>query len=291
MKISLLGLGEELGLPSFKNNRQNFETRLLDAIEAKFNKQNKVIKVNTFSYMFNKSWHMTAILKSNLNLNELEILRRVGNDFAKKESLMMHLFSPKIKKQTYNDITLNSFLQNPNVILYDIGMNDFMYYCGTNVVASHIILHKNKPAKKVLENDQVYINAINGVKENIKEILKINPNSKIYILGFSLKIYVPKFIYFLYKHTRIYKELNKAINKWNNMLKELESNNIIFLDLSIYQNKEEALAKIPNMITIGKASYNSFPYLGPNQLIKEFKNDNIHLKEKAKEINYLKKMF
>lgn len=38
MEVSLLGLGEELGLPSRKHNKQNFETRLLDAIEKELSK-------------------------------------------------------------------------------------------------------------------------------------------------------------------------------------------------------------------------------------------------------------
>ena len=288
MEVSLLGLGEEFGLPSFKNNRQNFETRLLDSIEKELSKKYQVNKLNTFSYMFNKSWHISSIIKNNLTLNELEQLRRIGNEFAKKESLPMRVFSPRIVKETKSDKTLASFLSNSNVILYDIGMNDFMYYAGTNVVASHILFHKNKKAKQVLENDQIYLDTIKGVKENIDLILKQNPHSKIYVLGFSLKIYVPKFIYKIYKHTKVYKHLNKYINKWNNMLKELDD--ITFIDLSLYNSKEEALAKIPETIIVGKNYSNDTPYIGIKGMIEDLENDSIHIKEKERQIDYLKKI-
>lgn len=288
MEVSLLGLGEELGLPSFKNNRQNFETRLLDSIEKELSKKYQVNKLNTFSYMFNKSWHISSIIKNNLTLNELERLRRIGNEFAKKESLPMRVFSPRIVKETKTDKTLASFLSNSNVILYDIGMNDFMYYAGTNVVASHILFHKNKHAKKVLDDIKVYNDTIKEVKKNIDLLLKVNPHSKIYVLGFSLKIYVPKFIYKIYKHTKVYKYLNKYINKWNNMLKELD--NVTFIDLSIYNSKEEALAKIPETIIVGKNYSNNTPYIGIKGMIEDLENDSIHIKEKERQIDYLKKI-
>ena len=288
MEVSLLGLGEELGLPSRKHNKQNFETRLLDAIEKELSKKYNVNKINTFSYMFNKSWHISSILSNNLNLNELEKLRRIGNDFAKKESIPMRIFSPRIVKETKSDETLSSFLSNSNVILYDIGMNDFMYYCGTNVVASHILIHKNKRAKKVLDDIKVYNDTINEVKKNIELLLKVNPNSKIYVLGFSLKIYVPKLVYKSYKRSKLYKELNKDINKWNNMLKEL--NNVTFIDLSLYQNKEDALSKIPETIVVGESFSNDLRHIGIEGMIKDLKEDKIHTKESKKEIEYLKNM-
>lgn len=288
MEVSLLGLGEELGLPSRKHGKQNFETRLLDIIEKKLNKDYQVNKVNTFSYMFNKSWHMTSIIKNNLTLNELEKLRRIGNEFAKKESLPMRIFSPKIIKETKSDETLSSFLQKPNVILYDIGMNDFMYYSGTNVVASHVLIHKNKAAKKVLDTDKVYNDVIKEVKKNINLLLEINPYSKIYVLGFALKIYVPKGIYKLYKHSKLYKELNKDLAKWNNMLKNLD--NITFIDLSLYKNKEDALNKIPEIIVVGKSYDNDFNHIGLTGMIKDLSEDKIHAKEAKKEIKYLKQM-
>lgn len=288
MKVSLLGIGEELGLPSRKHHKQNFETRLLDSIEKELRKKYQVNKLNTFSYMFNKSWHISSILKNNLTLDELERIRRIGNDFAKKESLAMRIFSPKIKKETKENINLSTFLSNNNVILYDIGMNDFMYCCGTNVVASHILLHKNKQAKKILENEQVYLDVINGVRENIELLKKINPNSKIYVLGFSLKIYVPKFIYKLYKNTKIYKELNKALYKWNNMLKELED--IIFIDLELYNSKEEAINKIPPNILVGSKYSNHIEHTGISGMINDLENDSIHIKEKERQIGYLKKI-
>ena len=288
MEVSLLGLGEELGLPSRKHNKQNFETRLLDKIEEELTKKYQVNKLNTFSYMFNKSWHMSSIIKNNLNLSELEKLRRIGNNFAKKESLPMRIFSPKIIKETRSDETLSSFLNKPNVILYDIGMNDFMYYCGTNVVASHILIHKNKAAKKVLDQDRVFINTLNGVKENIDLLKKVNPNSKIYVLGFSLKIYVPKLVYKTYKKSKLYKELNKNIDKWNNMLKEL--NGITFIDLSPYKNKEEALAEIPHTILIGESYNNDLKHIGITGMIKDLMKDKVHTKESKKEIEYLNEM-
>lgn len=288
MEVSLLGLGEELGLPSRKHNKQNFETRLLDKIEEELTKKYQVNKLNTFSYMFNKSWHMSSIIKNNLNLSELEKLRRIGNNFAKKESLPMRIFSPKIIKETRSDETLSSFLNNPNVILYDIGMNDFMYYCGTNVVASHILIHKNKAAKKVLDQDRVFINTLNGVKENIDLLKKVNPNSKIYVLGFSLKIYVPKLVYKTYKKSKLYKELNKNIDKWNNMLKEL--NDVTFIDLSPYKNKEEALAEIPHTILIGESYNNDLKHIGITGMIKDLMKDKVHTKESKKEIEYLNEM-
>ena len=288
MEVSLLGLGEELGLPSRKHNKQNFETRLLDSIEKKLSKKYEVKKLNTFSYMFNKSWHMTSIIKNNLDLNELEKLRRIGNNFAKKESFAMRVFSPKIKKETKSDETLATFLSNSNVILYDIGMNDFMYHCGTNVVASHILIHKNKKAKEVLDQDKVFNDTIKEVRKNIDLLLKMNPNSKIYVLGFSLKIYVPKVIYKTYKKSKLYKELNNNINKWNNMLKELD--HTMFIDLSIYNTKEEALNKIPDIILVGESCKNNFKHIGIKGKIKDLEEDQIHTKEAQKEIKYLSKM-
>lgn len=285
--VSLIGIGEELGLPSFKNNKQNFETRLLDKIEEKLKEKNEVYQINTFSYMFNKSWHINYILKNNLNLIELEKLRRIGNRFAKKESIMMNIFSPKIKYEKMPNKNISELITNENVILYDIGMNDFMYYSNQNVVASHILKKQNKKAKDILENDEIFNRVLNDVKENIDNILKINNNSSIYIMGFSLKVYVPHFIYNLYKNKKTYNYLNKYIDKWNNLLKSLENNNVHFVDLSPYNNKEEALKDIPNYIKIGKSSNNILKgSLGLQGFINDMKKDE-HLNERETQIKYL----
>lgn len=291
MKISLIGLGEELGLPSLKNNKQNFQTRLLDAIDDKYKKSYEIEKINVFSYMFNKSWHLDSILKNNLTLNELEKIRRIGNECAKKESLMMNIFSPRIEKTDYDDKRIIDAIENKNIIIFDVGMNDFMYYTKNNVVASHILLYKNKSANNVLKDENVFNKVFNDVKSNLDNILKINNNSSIYILGFSLKFYVPGFVYNLYKNKRLYNHLIPYIDKWNGMLKTLENDNIHFINLDLYNSKEEAIEDIVPKITLGNiSSSNKFKMTnnGIDGMINDFNNNPTD--ETTKEIKYLEKI-
>lgn len=291
MKISIIGLGEELGLPSLKNNKQNFQTRLLDAIEDKYKKTYEIEKINIFSYMFNKSWHLDSILKNNPTLNELEKIRRIGNECAKKESLMMDIFSPKIEKTDYQNKRIIDVIENKNIIIFDVGMNDFMYYTKNNVVAAHILLYKNKSANNVLRDENIFEKVFNGVKSNLDNILKINKNSSIYILGFSLKFYVPGFVYSLYDNKRLYKQLIPYINKWNSMLKTLESDNIHFIDLDSYNSKEEAIKDIIPKITLGNiSSYNKLKTTdkGIDGMINDFINNPTN--ESMKETKYLEEI-
>ena len=291
MKISIIGLGEELGLPSLKNNKQNFQTRLLDAIEKKYKNEYEIEKINIFSYMFNKSWHLDSILKNNPTLNELERIRRIGNECAKRESFMMDVFSPKIEKTDYENKRIIDVIENKNVIIFDVGMNDFMYYTKNNVVAAHILLYKNKNANNVLRDENIFERVFNGVKSNIENILKINKNSSMYILGFSLKFYVPGFVYSLYDNKKLYNQLMPYINKWNSMLKNLENNNIHFINLDLYNSKEEAIKDIVPKIELGDTSdYNKLPTTdsGIDGIIKDFIEHPTN--ESMKETKYLKKI-
>lgn len=192
----------------------------------------KIELINAFSLMINKTEHIDSFLANNLSLKEIKLLQ-VYSAISAFEKVMQDIHLPKffakignIYKLVYKTnkedekIKITTMLKNASepVLIYSSGANDLMRYCGANPFSLKSD-YKNRDKKpnynytlEKIQEPQFIESILARVRENFDNILAINNNSDIYVLGAYIPPSLDK------EETKIF---NDVIIKYNACLKKL----------------------------------------------------------------------
>ena len=184
------------------------------------------------SLKYNKADHINSYLRNNLSLKEIKELNKAGFKYELSKYLKDNhipcnellgnlgsiLFCDSINEE--DDIYITDQLSqssNP-IVIYSCGSNDLMFRANTNPSSlqkydkTGSLTEEYLYAESVMNNEKELDKIINKIENNFKNILKLNPNTKIY----TLSIYVPKKI-----NNEDYDIFINAINMYNKKLEEL----------------------------------------------------------------------
>lgn len=188
--------------------------------------------INVFSQMFNKAEYINYLLESNLSLEDIKDLQINGMIYS-LEKVMEYFHLPKflgkvgyINKLLYrsqkgdNGIYLTDALQDAKepIVIYSCGANDLSREVGNksfDIRRDYKNRDKNMNYEYTLyklQDPKTVKTVINKVEGNINNILTLNSNSDICVLGLFIPLSIKK------KSMNIFKY---AIEKYNEDLMEL----------------------------------------------------------------------
>lgn len=213
--------------------------------------------IDSSSLRYNKVSHIDMLLDHNVSLEELKELNNAGANLA-IQALAKQLNLPeflqngagqigesileqKILEQD-KDIYISDLLKETKkpIFIYSSGANDLMFLVNANPASlkkydsDGNISPKYIYAKEHMEDENTIEQIMNGIENNWKHILAINPSTKI----IALSIYVPHSL-----QSEEYKDFAQAIKIYNEKLKQLcEKYNTVYINeeqLGTIYNKDD----------------------------------------------------
>lgn len=202
--------------------------------------------VDCSSLKYNKTSHVNYVLKNNLSIEEFKRVNNEATNAAISKVVSDLGINSQILQNAVGKIGEMAFKQKINngdnnkhisdmlkesyhpIVIYSSGANDLMYLLNCNPMSLKKYddnlneTDQYKYAMSVIEDSNTIDSVINGIDENIKNILAINPDAHIYVLS----IYKPKSL-----RKNEYHEIAEFIDKYNEALKELcGKRNIRYID-------------------------------------------------------------
>lgn len=169
--LLIVGLGDEKGV----NYKKNVLMILRDALQS----SNYDIKViDAFSSYFNKCRHIDSYLNNNVSTYELSLINMYGTREKIKESNNLlskpisYIASKTVKTANEEFLFLSSEINKNEqpVIIYSCGFNDLIELTNT---------YKSEKANIIKDR----------CSKNVENILKLNNNSKICMVGSNINMY------------------------------------------------------------------------------------------------------
>ena len=216
--LLIVGLGDNRGV--------NFEKNVLLLLKEALDSNDYDIKtIDTFSILLNKSRYIDYYLKHNISTEQLKKIQMYGTENEIKYlsgnknfgTLLGVMGSYLIKDANEENLYISDELKNSNkpIVIYSSGISDIMYE--TQIITPNS-REKNNVKKynfnslmKTNEQEQAMNNVIDGNKRNIENILGLNEDAKICVLG-------------LHNYSNANKSFNKFILNYNERLKEVCKN-------------------------------------------------------------------
>lgn len=265
-KIEIFCGISSLGIPNTTDNKDNYG--YLDYVQEYL--ESKDYETNSINFSFldhNYTWNFNKIFNKNYYLSEIRNIQIRSIDNLRNTNLLFKLIVPKryqkkLKKMD-KDLKITDTYKESNkpIFLYNTGINDMFIFMNGGPVE---LLNKDIRRNIGTNLDNYIYQAISNVRENIKLLLKLNPNVQIYVLGiynsFILKLIdtIYKFQDLRIKNNPLPENLLLYIeNKFNYYLEELcnEFPNTHFINLAFYNIPCERLDFHPSRegnILIGK---------------------------------------
>ena len=273
-KTTLVSLNDSL-LQNLNKHSFKKEDIIVNKVQKIINKNN-LLTIDCGSLFLNKQHNITEFLKNNLSIKEIKSTQ-IESIYLSRRSFFKYFISTELTKYynfEENDQNIHisdSIKESKNVgILLSCVANDLMNLLGidpiTYVLTKINIFNKSNKIKilnMLLDDVEIRKKTIEGLKNNIEEILGINPNSKICVFG----IYKPKML----------------PNKFKEIIEDI---NIKVKDLAISYNQSYIdINKIKSKLFDFHPNKKGYDYISntvAEELIKRFNNDSHNKKHMFK---------
>lgn len=269
--MNIIGLNESLGIPfRYKGSIKSMHDHIIEGVYQNL-KDDTNFYLNAFSMFFNKTHHIKDIITHNLNVKEIKLLIKYGNDAARnnfftKVAIPKSLGNiDKIKENDCNHHIVDILSKNHNLILYACGVNDIMYEmnaCFYNVLFDK---ERKKKALDMLKKNDMIEHTLKKVEENFKIFLSINPNTTIFVFNFSIDLYCPNLILKINQNWNSMNILRDFVERYNNSLKELvDKYHFVYIDnrkqFNIKKRTKELITFISTYPLEKNKKFNDFEY-------------------------------
>lgn len=227
-KLLLIGGIDSIGVPYTRDNKNKIShfTIIKDYL-LKVYKNSKFIDLYCMS-KYNTTQYISKLLNQNLTLEELKRNQIESIDICRKQGIFQFIQLSKNMKSYYtineNDKNIrisDEIRKNNTLFIYSCGTNDFLESNGTNL--GKLLLSRNMT--KAFENMEEKIkNIVINIERNIKEIINLNADVEIYIIG----LYIPTTVKYIRSITQ------KPIEYFNQCLSNMCElyENVFFIDNS-----------------------------------------------------------
>ncbi len=222
----LIGGVDSFGVPYTRDNKKHIN-HLSEVYNFLVSKKIDVSTIDMYSmHKYNDTDYMNYLLNSEISLYEIKENQIKSIDLCRKCGIFQFIQLPKKTKNLYklNDEdrnrTLTELIKNNNTIfIYSCGINDFLKIMNTDLAK----LLNPKNMEKAFNNiDQTISTIMNKIDNNLNQLIKINENIEIYIMG----LYIPTRVRYI-RNT-----VKKPISLYNEKLRKLceKYSNTIFID-------------------------------------------------------------
>lgn len=224
----LIGGIDSFGVPYTRDNKNNINHLKVVFDFFKENIDNlKMIDMYSMS-TYNDTDYLSSILKDNTSLYEIKQNQRKSITLCRNSGIFQFIQLPDKTRELYhlNDNDKNEkivdILSNNNIaFIYSCGVNDFLKNMDTNLAK---MLNTKEMARSFENIDATIKLVIDKIENNIKALLKINPELELYIMS----IYTPTRVKYIRKRVQY------PIELYNEALKQLCSKyeQVYFIDNS-----------------------------------------------------------
>lgn len=205
--LTIVGLNDAQGF----NTKTLFRKNLLEYISMLLKcEDNSATVINAFSSVFNKTEHIDYFLESNLSVEEIKDLQ-IEEKVSICENLMNDFHLPKFigkigyinkvlyrKEKEDKDIFLTDSIRcaKEPIIIYSCGANDLMCEVSNKslgIKKDYIDKENNEDYNFILkkfEDSGVVKKVIGNVERNFNNILALNNDSDIFVLGLHIPEYI-----------------------------------------------------------------------------------------------------
>ena len=237
-ELLIIGLNDSQGVDTtFRINKKSCMRYLRKELDEK---KIKYEMFDCFSLLFNKTYHIDAFLKHNIDKKTIRELQIKGNIMALKKfmidyslpkflSKIRNIYRLTYKKPKNNKRLTTELINNSHpFVIYSSGANDLMQLIGTDPYS--VIVHYKKRNEKPnynyalnnVKDNKILKQVIDRINNNFAMIKKFNINSTLIVLG----AYIPLS---LREHRMA--DFKALIDNYNIELRKLCSdNNAIFID-------------------------------------------------------------
>ncbi len=222
-KIFLIGAADSIGVPYSRDNKSH--QGFFEMIEEELSKKYSVTTINCFHMSTNNdNQYINKIITRSISLFDIKNSQNQMLKKCKYSGIYPYIEMPKrflnYYKEESNDkniIIVDSIKNNETVFIYSAFVNDLL----KSKKLSLFKLLRPGRIKDELQNIEIKT-ILNDLEKNIKILISLNSNIKIYIVG----LFVPT------KISYIRKNLKEFILEVNKLLKEISDkyNNVIFIN-------------------------------------------------------------
>lgn len=222
-KIFLIGAADSIGVPYSRDNKSH--QGFFEMIEEELSKKYSVTTINCFHMSTNNdNQYINKIITRSISLFDIKNSQNQMLKKCKYSGIYPYIEMPKrflnYYKEKSNDkniIIVDSIKNNETVFIYSAFVNDLL----KSKKLSPFKLLRPGRIKDELQNVEIKT-ILNDLEKNIKILINLNSNIKIYIVG----LFVPT------KISYIRKNLKEFILEVNKLLKEISDkyNNVIFIN-------------------------------------------------------------
>ncbi len=235
--LLLIGAADSIGVPYTKDNHHH--VGFFEMIEEKLAKEYNITTINCFHMSTNNDNHYIESLISNaISLFDIKSSQNKMLKQCKYSGIYPYLELPKSflnhykSKESDKQIIVKEYIKNHDTIfIYSAFVNDLLK-------SQKLSLFKLlRPGKIKKELKKIKINkTLNNLEKNINNLITINPNIKIFIIG----LFVPTKISYIRKNLqefiscvnesiyKITKEYKNVVFVHNDNLSKSDFNNIDF---------------------------------------------------------------
>ncbi len=231
--VLMVGGNESIGVPCSVRGKD--KKGFMEIVANKLISEGiDVSTIDMFSMFINKNWHIDEILKYNLTIEEIKNIKKASIRLNRKK-FFNKLFLPKsledLDKTDFGDDRITDLLKTYEkvIMFYQSGSNNLMYEIQASPIESVFDKKMLERAFESMSGDKTIKKVISGMDRNINNLLSINNDMELYVLG----LYVPKFFRALSKHSDEFKMAIDFINRFNDEVEGLASSNMVnYVDIT-----------------------------------------------------------
>lgn len=184
--LNIIGLNDNQGIYDKTLSRKSLLDYIVEMLDEE---ETSVININAFCQLFNRTEHIDYFLKSNLSLKEIKDIQLGSVLVALGEKLKTMHFPKVVGKLGYINKKLYREEENDSkfrladtirdskepIIIYSCGLKDLMLECSSDIYDEMIVAKEG-----------TVIKVMNGIENNINNILSLNNQADIFVLGACL---------------------------------------------------------------------------------------------------------
>lgn len=209
--LVLIGAADSIGVPYTRDNHRH--VGFFEMIGEKLTKEYNTITINCFHMSDNNdNYYIKKLISSNISVYDIKEAQNKMLQKCKYSGIYPYFELPKNFLNYYapnsNDkqiLVKESIKNNNTIFIYSAFVNDLLK-------SQKLSLFKLfRPGKIKKELKKVKIDrTLNNLEKNINDLIDINPNIKIFIIG----LFVPTKISYIRKNLRHFiSNVNESINK------------------------------------------------------------------------------
>ena len=218
--LLLIGAADSIGVPYTKDNHNH--VGFFEMIEEKLSKKYNIITINCFHMSTNNdNQYIKSLISNDISLFDIKNTQNKMLEKCKYSGVYPFFELPKNflsyykPKENDKQIIVKEYIKNNDTIfIYSAFVNDLLK---SQKLSLFKLLRPGK-IKKELKKIKID-NTLNNLEKNINNLITINPNIKIFIIG----LFVPTKISYIRKNLKnfisvVNESIYKITKKYNNVI-------------------------------------------------------------------------